>query len=119
MSYDISVRVKVENVDYFLRVPLDKEPNITWNVRELILQSSDWDIANEASNGLAVDLYPKILKGIENLTLRPQRYKKYESPNGWGTVGGTLSFYHSVKDMIDEFLSHYEELRDVGVIWVD
>ena len=91
MSYDVSIRVKVENADYFLAVPLDTDgANVTWNVRELILQSSGWDIKNEDSNGFAIDLYPKILEGIRNLVTNPDAYMAYESPNGWGTIKGTL-----------------------------
>jgi len=91
MSYDVRLKAKVENEDMY--VPLGDSHNITWNVRELILKSSGWEIQNCQFNGKASDLAIKIQHGIKELSQRPHLYKQYEAENGWGTVEGTLGFY--------------------------
>lgn len=119
MSYDISIKVKVENKPVYVPVPNNYEPNITWNVTELIKQSSGWEIKNCDSNGLATEWIKYIHKGINELTENPQKYKQYEASNGWGTVEDTLSFYKHCVRMFEDFMLFYEELADVAVVWVD
>lgn len=91
MSYDISFCIREKNTNELIRI--GGEANITWNVRELIKQSSGWDIKNEDTNGLAKDLIPMIDKGRMELEWHPEKYKQYESPNGWGTIDGVWRFY--------------------------
>ena len=119
MSYDVSIRVKVEGVDR--HVTVCNLGNITWNVRELIFHSSGWDIQNEASNGEVLPWLEKIKHGIQELEKHPLKYKKYESPNGWGTVGGTWRFYRDCVDNAEGWLrlEDGEQLLPAAVIWVD
>ena len=77
MSYDINFCIREKNTNELIRI--GGEANITWNVRELIKQSSGWVIKNEETNGLAKDLMPLILKGIEELSTYPEKYKQYDS----------------------------------------
>ena len=100
MSYDISLKVKVEGIDKYVEVA--DGGNITWNVRELIEQASGWEIDNEANNGLAEHIGVLIAKGIHELETNPEKYKEYEAPNGWGTVDGTLHFFRELLDACQE-----------------
>ena len=120
MSYDVSIKVKVEGIDKYI-APKDESCNITWNVRDLIKQSSGWDIHNEASNGPVKEWEEKILTGIKELSCHPEKYKQYEAPNGWGTVRGTLDFYRRCYDMIRDFEEDYytRDLLPVAVVWVE
>lgn len=118
MSYCIDIRVKVENKPKYVCLHNEYDPNITWNVRELIKQSSGWEIENEASNGLVTEWIKKIDKGIEELTNNPDKYKQYEATNGWGTVESTLGFYNMCRKMFENFMLWNEELSDVAVVWV-
>lgn len=93
--------------------------NITWNVRELIKQSSGWDIKNEDSNGDVLAWMGLIEDGILELESRPEEYEKYESPNGWGTISGTLNFYHRCIDEAQNWISFNEDLIPAAVIWVN
>ena len=117
MSYDVDIRVKVEGVDRYIPV-VDYDVNITWNVRELILRSSGWDIQNEASNGPVEPWRKMITNGLHELITNPAKYKKYESPNGWGTINGVIKFYRACLEMCDYFFQDYEDLKDVAVVWV-
>ena len=95
MSYDIRFKVKVEGIDKYVEVG-DCTANITWNVREIITQSTGLPWINEANNGLCVDVIPKIMKGFNELFTQSGKYKKYESPNGYGTVKGTMYFFGNI-----------------------
>ena len=114
MSYDVSLRVKVEGIDAYTTIA--DGPNITWNVRELIEKSSGWCIKNEAGNGSVYDWYEKIQRGIRELTFNPEEYRQYESPNGWGTVEGTLEFYRDCIEMIESV--YQTELLHVAEVYV-
>ena len=91
MSYDISFRVKVEGLDNVYVEPYgdNTDANITWNVREMIIKSTgleNW--CTEGCLGLCKDIIPHIANGLAELEKHPEKYKQYESPNGWGTVKG-------------------------------
>lgn len=117
MSYDIHIKVKVQDKPIYVNLGVGWA-NITWNVRELIKQSSGWDIQNEASNGNVLEWEKKIKRGIKELENNPMKYKKYEASNGWGTVEGTLDFYKRCLDIVKNFMFEYEELCDCAVVWV-
>lgn len=117
ISYDISIRLPVKGLeDKWVEVA--DLGNITWNVRELIKQSSGWDIKNEDKNGAVLPWIQMIEHGIAELENRPGKYKQYESPNGWGTICGTLNFYKRCFDNASDWISYNEDLISVAVIWV-
>lgn len=91
MSYDISFRVKVEGVDKWIPVGCC-ETNTTWNVREMIVKSTGLEWKNEEDNGLVKDIIPSIYKGMYELTNFPDKYKEYESENGWELLKVQLIF---------------------------
>ena len=50
----------------------------------------------------------------------PEKYKKYESPNGWGTIEGCKRFFTwCLKDWMN-FCEGYDtrELKDVVHFWI-
>jgi len=103
ISYDMRLKVKVEGLDIYAPVHWDYPVNITWNVSELIRQSSGWDIENEQNNGTAEYIGKFIEHGISELEKHPEKYKQYEAPNGWGTVKGTLKFYRRFLEYLKEY----------------
>lgn len=122
MSYDISLKVKVQDKPVYVQVT--DEVNITYNVHELIKQSSGWEIKNNDNNGNIFEWVEKIKHGIKELETHPELYKQYEARNGWGTVEDTLHFYYQCLDMFEEFLEWHgqgdeDDLTDVTVVWVD
>ena len=98
MSYDIDFRVKVEGVDKWISVG-DCTANITWNVRKII--------------ELAIE------KGLNELQNNGLKYKKYESPNGWGTVGGTMYFFETILKEWKYFKYEEPELAEFATFWID
>ena len=119
MSYDISFKVKVEGIDEYVEVG-DVGANITWNVKGMICRSTGLEWKNAANNGLCKDVMVSIAKGYAELTAFPKKYKQYESPNGWGTVKDTASFFNRILESWQGFcLWHSEELVNVVTFWVE
>ena len=103
MSYDMVLKAKVERERHNKYVHVADGGGITWNVHELIEKSSGWTIKNEANNGLAEDIGKLIERGIYELETSPEEYEQYESPNGWGTIDGTLNFYRYLLEACKEY----------------
>lgn len=119
MSYDISFRVKVEGVDKWIPVG-HCNANTTWNVREMITTSTGLEWKNEQDNELVNDVIPAIYKGLYELTNFPEKYKKYESDKGWGTIRGTITFFQTIIDDWEQFKTEYEtaDFADVTHFWI-
>lgn len=120
MSYDIAFKVKVEGQDIYVEVG-DCTANITWNLRDMIVQSTGLEWKNEENNGLCKDVIPCIEKGWRELVYHPQKYKKYEAPNGWGTVDGCVRFFRNILDAWHDFCESYytRKLVDVTYFWIE
>lgn len=118
MSYDISFKVKVEGVDAWVEAG-DCDANITWNVRKIIELSTGLPWLNEANNGLCKDVIPQIEKGLHELRKHPNKYLKYEAPNGWGTVGGTIRFFERIIECWEWFVAENPKLEDVATLWIE
>jgi hypothetical protein len=120
MSYDISFKVKVEGKhDHYVTVG-DCDANITWNVRTMIEKSTGLPWLNEANNGLCKDVIPKIADGLAELTKYPEKYKKYEAKNGWGTVSGCKDFFMDILAAWSDFCEDFytRDLVDVTYFWI-
>lgn len=118
MSYDISFKVKAEGVDAYFNVG-ECDANITWDVGEMIRKSTGLEWNNEENNGLCVDVIPNIIKGYSELVNNPGKYKKYESPNGWGTVLGARWFFEKIIKAWEMFCDYYPELVPVATFWIE
>lgn len=119
LSYNISFRVKVEGVNKWISVG-SCDANTTWNVGTMIRKCTSLAWENEKNNGLVKDIIPYINKGLYELTNFPEKYKKYEAKNGWGTIKSTIRFFKTILDDWDKFKTDYrtEELVDVVYFWI-
>lgn len=121
MSYDIAFKVKVEGLeDRYVRVG-DCEANITWNLRDMIVNSTDLEWKNEANNGLCKDVIPYIVDGLDELIKYPYKYEKYEAENGWGTIEGCKRFFTTIIDDWEKFCTDYNtrDLVDATYFWIE
>lgn len=115
MSYDIYYKIKP--VDCDVDVDICHASNITWNLRAMIVHSTGLEWKNEENNGLAKDIIPSIQKGLTELTEHPEKYRKYEAPNGWGTVEGCKRFFHEILNAYEEL--YPPELKEVVTFWIE
>lgn len=118
MSYDISFKVKVEDSNLWVPVG-DCDANITWNLREMIVQSTGLSWNNTEDNGLCIDVMPAIYKGLHELRVNPKKYKQYESPNGWGTLQGCIHFFVRIIDAWEDFVNYNEDIANYAHFWIE
>ena len=119
MSYDISFKIKAEGVDLYVEVG-QCDANTTWNVREMIIKSTGLEWNNCANNGFCKDIIPHIEKGYKELIHYPEKYKKYEAKNGWGTVESTAEFFKAILDEWERFkIWEDKELVDIVTFWIE
>lgn len=118
MSYDICFRVKVEGTDKYADIG-NCDANITWNVRDIITESTGLEWRNEENNGYCKDIIPHIENGLASLTKHPGMYKSLEAPNGWGTVEGTKNFFRQIIDDWRRLKRDYgPEIANVTTFWI-
>lgn len=121
MSYDIAFKVPVVGLENRYVSVGECDANITWNLREMIVKSTGLEWKNEENNGLCKDVIPHIVDGLAELTKYPEKYKQYESPNGWGTLNGCKNFFRTILDDWDSFCedSWTSDLADVTYFWIE
>lgn len=120
MSYDITYRVRcLENPDLWVDVGLI-EANVTYNVRDMIRASTGLEWKNEEDNGLVKDVIPYIANGYAELEKYPEKYKQYESPNGWGTIEGCKRFFATCIKEWTDFCEDYttRDFKDIVHFWL-
>lgn len=121
MSYDISFKVKVEGLeDRYVSVG-ECDANTTWNLRDMIVYSTDLEWKNETNNGLCKDVIPHIIDGLYELNRHPQKYEKYEAKNGWGKIKDCKRFFSDIISAWNDFCEDYStrDLVDVAYFWIE
>ena len=113
MSYDISWRYKNDN-DEWVTTEDNTDANITWNVRDIIVKSTGLPWKNEDDNGLVSDVMVHIENGLKELKENPEKYLKLESPNGWGTIEGTMHFFKTLIDDWNRFKDYKKNKKLVN-----
>ena len=119
MSYNISFKVKVDGLNKYVEIG-ECDANITWNVRKIIVNSTGLEWKNEANNGYCKDIIPSIIKGLQELQINGDKYKKYEPDNGWGTVKGTIQFFKDIIDAWNKLQYCYDDdILNVTIFWIE
>lgn len=103
MSYDI--RFAVKGIDEKMYVVFEPEyDSPTYNLRDMFVNACEWTY--KQGEWYAVkDVIGNIEKGIHNLTFNRHKFEKYNSPNGFGTVGSALECLESIHKCLDEHLN--------------
>lgn len=118
MSYDISFRVKVDGVDKYIESG-GCDANVTWNVRDIIQQTTGLPWLNEENNGLCVDVIPAVQAGLSELIRAPEKYRHLEASNGWGTVGSVRRFFQQIIKDWNEYVQWTDpDIVAVTTFWV-
>lgn len=101
MSYDIALyRKGLKNKE---RSYYDYDGNITYNVYEM-LEVAFGEEHLKKWNDLSYDKFFKDLeKGYIDMIKNSEKYRKYNSPNGWGTYETTLNAIEKLYKAIKEY----------------
>ena len=100
MSYDIRIGVKVDGAENLYAVIDEPEyDSPTYNLGSMFRKCTGWNYEQGEWYKVA-DVLPLIQHGIQELSYYPSAYKKYNAPNGWGTVEDALKVLQSMEKCI-------------------
>lgn len=101
MSYDLRLCVKTERGNFVLTYCQPEYASPTYNLGKIFRESMGWNF--KQGKEYRVDkVLDQILKGINELTHFPGKYKKYEPDNGWGSVEDALKALLSLARAIED-----------------
>ena len=100
MSYDLRIGVKVEGTDIIAVIAEPERHSPTYNLGEMFRKCTGWDF-NQSEWYRVSEVYPKIQRGLSELIAYPEKYRKYEPDNGWGSVESAVEALRSLKECID------------------
>lgn len=111
MSYDISISVKVEGCDKYAVIAEPEYSSPTYNLGKMFRACMDW---NYSQSEIGEDgkyhtcYYPcdfvinRVERGIRELRLNSNEYKKYNPSNGWGSISTAIESLESLRKCIYE-----------------
>lgn len=100
MSYDLRIGVKVEGAQDLYAVIAEPEfSSPTYNLRKMFVACMGWDY-EQGKWYKVTDVLPMIQHGIKELKFHHSKYRKYDAPNGWGTVESALKALESLEQCI-------------------
>lgn len=98
-------------LDFFLTISVDTggeqpheielyETNITHNLgkmaREAGIYRALWHGEGKEKTGKAGDIIEDLQKGLDDMKSNPDKYKRLDAPNGWGTYEQFVPFVEKV-----------------------
>lgn len=102
MSYDLRIAVKVDGMkDNYVVIAEPELHSPTYNLGEMFRACTGWDYEQSKFYKVS-DVYPKIERGIYELTFNEDKYLPMNPENGWGSTKSALSALKSLKECIDE-----------------
>ncbi len=111
MSYDVSLyRKGLVDTDY--AVYYDYTDNLTYNVKEMIDNAFGKDCFYTWHDRPAAQWLPILEKGVKDMATRPEYYKQFNSPNGWGTYETTFFFVEKLYKKVIEY-SKFDGLENI------
>lgn len=82
------------------------DANITHNLNTMAEKAGIYDALwrpDEHGYEKAEQIIPILKKGLQKLEGNPTRFKKYDSPNGWGTYDNFVPFVRKVLEACEEY----------------
>lgn len=76
--------------------------NITHNLIGMFRVAGLYEVLWHGDGKVAGEVLPLLRAGYEMMSNDPERFRAFDSPNGWGTYGGAMSFLRSVIDLCEE-----------------
>lgn len=101
MSYDIRLGVKVEGGNNLFAV-IDEPSeykNPTYNLGKMFRECTGRNFEQGRWYKVS-DVLPLIEKGVRKLKFSPQKYRRFEPENGWGTVESALQGLEAMLECI-------------------
>lgn len=106
MSYDISIKVKVQDIDRYVTIATPEYDSPTYNLRAMFVHCMEWDY-EQGKLYKCNKVIEYVENGIKNLVNYTDNYKKYNPSNGWGTLEDAVETLISLRKCIYETQENY------------
>jgi hypothetical protein len=83
---------------------------ITHSLSGMWKEAGIYDALYGSGDKTAKEVLPVLKEGLAKMKADPERFKKFNAPNGWGT-------YSQAVPWLEELIMEFEECPD-GVVWV-
>ena len=103
MSLDISVNAVIETTVI--------SKNITHNLNKMWREAKIYDALYNFQDMEVKEILPILEKGYEELVKYPDKYKKFNSPNGWGTYNQAILW---LEELIEEMRKYPNGIIDIS-----
>lgn len=113
MSYDIVLYRK--GLKNNKRAYYNYDGNITYNVCKMLEVAFGESHLKKWNNLSCEDFFRDLEKGYIDMIRNPEKYRKYNSPNGWGTYETTLS---TIKELY-ESIQRYAEVDGLENVFLE
>ena len=100
MSYDLRIAVKVQDTDIYAVIAEPEYSSPTYNIGEMFRKATGWDFEQGKWYKVS-DVLPLIEHGIHELRYKEDKYRQYDSPNGWGTTQSARKALESLATCIE------------------
>ena len=84
--------------------------NITHNLNKMWKEAGVYDALYNSEGKIASEVLPLLEEGLKKMLSEPERFEKFDSPNGWG-------LYKNAVPWLSKLISEFREYPD-GVIEV-
>lgn len=101
MSLDIWLSYELEPGEYVTVF----SANITHNLSEMWSAAGIREVLYDKEDTQARDHVVAIRAAIEDMRAKPDTYRKYDSPNGWGTYNGAVPWLEKLLCAFEKFPS--------------
>lgn len=101
MSYDLRIGVKVEGTEIIAVISEPERHSPTYNLGPMFRACTGWDFVQSEWYSVQC-VYPLIQRGLAELIAYPEKYRKYEPDNGYGTVEWAVEALQSLRKCIDD-----------------
>lgn len=91
------------SLSIYLTTPTETDvvyKNITHNLSPMWREAGLYDALYESEGKTAQEVLPILEEGLKVLVSQPERFIKFDSPNGWGTYKNAVPW---LADLINEF----------------
>jgi len=100
-------------LDVYLEMKVDtggEEPHffplhdfyVTYNLSEMYREAGIWDVIYDCEGKTSSDIKDAVRKGYDAMMKDPSRFRKYDSPNGWGIYDDTIEHLRKFVEALEK-----------------
>lgn len=84
--------------------------NITHNLKDMWKEAGVYEALYLSEGKRAMDVLPALKEGLELMKENPERFKVFDSPNGWGKYKHALPW---LEELVEKFNEHPDAVIEI------